>query len=139
MQGLLTDVNVQGYLPAIRRYIEAAYPNALTIYNIRLVTFPDIGIPETLDDRALWRKCQSDGWVLLTENRNHEDDSSLQATLEELWKAGDLPVLTLANKDRFRLKRDYFNLVVEDVLELLIDIQELKCRDQSRIYVPREL
>ena len=37
--------------------------------NLRFVTFPELQINASLDDRSLWNRCQKDGWVLFTENR----------------------------------------------------------------------
>jgi hypothetical protein len=137
MQGLLADVNVQGHLPYLRRLLETLDLWAvLAELNLRLVTFRGLQLPHDLDDRPLWNYCQQDGWVLLTENRNHDGPDSLQATLSDSWQTGYLPVLTLSNKGRFERKPEYAVRVATDVAELLFGIAHGQHREQPRIYVP---
>jgi len=139
MRGLLADVNVQGHLPYLRRLLDLLGLWAvLAELRLELVTFADLGFPRDLDDRSLWSRCQRDGWVLFTENRNHDGADSLEATLTDSWRNGQLPVLTLANKGRFEHSRAYAQQVAEDVAELLFGVAQNEYRDQPRIYVPRQ-
>ncbi len=102
MPGLLADVNLQGHLPYLRRLMEAqGLMEIMTQLDISLAIFPDLGLDRGTDDRTLWRFCQENGWVLFPDNRNQEDENSLSATLQDSWREGHLPVLTLANKARF--------------------------------------
>ena len=104
---------------------------------LRIVIFRDLGLSADLDDRALWNFCQTDGWVLLTDNRNHDGPDSLDATLSDTWKTGLLPVLTLSSKGRFEHDRDYAQRVASGVAEILFGIvQEQQYCDRPRIYVP---
>ncbi len=136
--GLLADVNVQGHLPYLRRLLEALdLWDVLAELHLRFATFRDLTLPRDLDDRSLWNRCQQDGWVLFTENRNHEDENSLQATLTDSWRVGHLPVFTLANKGKFEHSPAYARRVATDVAELLFGIAQGEYRDQPRIYVPR--
>ena len=138
MRGLLADVNVQGHLPYLRQLLEAlGLWVVLAELSLDFATFPDLQLPRDLDDRSLWNRCQQDGWVLFTENRNDEDANSLQATLADSWRIGCLPVLTLANKGRFERSTAYAKRVAIDVAELLFGIAQEEYRDQPRIYVPR--
>ena len=137
-RGLLADVNVQGHLPYLRQLIENLGLWAiLAALNLEFAIFPDLGLTPDLDDRSLWNRCQQDGWILFTENRNEEDENSLGATLADSWQIGRLPVLTLANKGRFENSSEYANQVANDVAELLFGIAQEEYRDQPRIYVPR--
>ena len=137
MQGLLADVNVQGHLRHIHQLLVVHdLWTVLVELKVRFVTFSDIQLPLDLDDRFLWKHCQDEGWVLFTENRNHDSPDSLQATLNDSWRSGNLPVLTLANKERFERDPDYAARVAEDVAELLFGITEESYRDQPRIYIP---
>jgi hypothetical protein len=138
MRGLLADVNVQGHVPYLRHLLEAlGLWTVLAELNLSLVTFADLQLPPDLDDRLLWNRCQKDGWVLFTENRNHDGPNSLQATLTDSWRNGRLPVLTLSNKSRFERARGYAEQVATDVAELMFGIEQEEYRDQPRIYVPR--
>lgn len=137
-RGLLADVNVQGHLPYLRQLIDnlGLWP-ILAALNLEFAVFPDLSLVPDLDDRSLWNRCQQDGWVLFTENRNEENKNSLGATLADSWQIGHLPVLTLANKGRFENSSEYANQVANDVAELLFGIAQEEYRDQPRIYVPR--
>jgi hypothetical protein len=137
MRGLLADVNVQGHLPYLRQLIDSLGLWAcLSELGLDLAIFPELGLPRDLDDRSLWNRCQELGWVLLTENRNHDGPDSLHATLQDSWKEGHLPVLTLSNKGRFEHSRCYAEQVATDVAELLFGVANGQYRDQTRIFVP---
>jgi hypothetical protein len=137
MRGLLADVNVQGHSLYLRRLLETLdLWSVLVELHLDFATFRDLQLPRNLDDRSLWNRCQQDGWVLFTENRNDEDESSLQATLADSWQMGCLPVLTLANKEGFEHSASYAKRVAEDIAELLFGIAHEEYRDQPRIYVP---
>jgi hypothetical protein len=120
MRGLLADVNVQGHMPYLQQLMEnlGLWP-VLAELKLELVTFRDLKLPPSLDDRSLWKHCQEEGWTLFTENRNHDGPDSLHATLMDSWRAGHLPVLTLANKGKFEHNREYAQRVATDVAELL--------------------
>ena len=137
MRGLLGDINVQGHLAYLRRLpaLIALLP-VLAELKLELETFPCLQLPRNIDDRSLWNRCQQDGWVLFTENRNDDGPNSLQATLADSWRKGHLPVLTLANKRRLEHSREYAASVATDIAELLFGVFHGEYRDQPRIYVP---
>jgi len=138
MRGLLADVNVQGHLPHLRHLLEALDLWAILVeLSLRFVTFPELQLPRDLDDRSLWNRCQQEGWVLFSENRNDDGPNSLQATLADSWQIGCLPVLTLSDKGKFEHDRAYANRVATDIADLLFGIaQEGQYCDQARIWVP---
>src|SRR5436305_13673218 len=134
MPGLLADVNVQGHLPYLQRLLDGlGLLGMITELGLTLATFPDLGLDRGLDDRALWNYCQANGWVLFTDNRNHEYDNSLQATILDSWRDGCLPVITLANKGKFENSEEYATRVAEDVADILIGVFHEGLRDQPRI------
>jgi hypothetical protein len=138
MRGLLTDVNVQGHLPYLRQLlVKLDLWLLLAEIDIAFATFRDVGLTPALIDRSLWHWCQGNGWVLFTENRNDDGPDSLQATLADSWQSGQLPVLTLANKDRFEHSAGYAVRVARDVADLLFGIHGQEYCDQPRIFVPR--
>jgi hypothetical protein len=138
MRGLLADVNVQGHLGYLRHLLVALdlWPVLLKLC-LEFATFADLDLPPDLHDRSLWNRCQLDGWVLLTENRNRDGEESLQATLTDSWELGHLPVLMLSNKLRFEHDPGYAGRVATDIAELLFGIALEQYRDQPRIWVPR--
>ena len=137
MPGLLADVNVQGHLPYLVRLIkEIGILDLLTDVDITFETFPDRGLDPHMKDRALWHYCQANELVLFTDNRNHEDEDSLNATIQDSWQEGHLPVLTLANKGKFEHRESYATKVANDVANLLFIALHEKVRNQPRIFVP---
>ena len=137
MPGLLADVNVQGHLPYLRRLIEQlGLLEVLEDLQISFMTFPGLGLDRSMNDRDLWNYCQENNFVLFTENRNHEDENSLSATIQDSWHEGHLPVLTLANKGKFERSVDYAERVAADITELLYSIFCENNRNSPRIYVP---
>jgi hypothetical protein len=137
MPGLLADVNVQGHLPYLVRLIdEIGVLDLLTNVGITFETFPDRGLDQHMKDRALWNYCQENELVLFTENRNHEDDDSLIATILDSWQEGHLPVLTLANKGRFEHSESYATRVANDVANLLFSSLIENVRNQPRFFLP---
>lgn len=137
MPGLLADVNVQGHLPYLVRLIkEIGVLDLLTDIGITFETFPDRGLDPHMKDRALWNYCQANQLVLFTDNRSHEDEDSLHATIMDSWQEGHLPVLTLANKGRFEHSESYATRVANDVANLLFSTLHENVRNQPRIFVP---
>ncbi len=138
MPGLLADVNVQGHLPYLARLIEhLGLLDMLQELGLALMPFPDLGLDRGLDDRSLWNYCQANSWVLFTDNRNYADENSLEAMIRDSWRAGHLPVLTRANKEKFENSAAYATKVAEDVVDLLIRIFQGGIHDRPRIFVPR--
>jgi hypothetical protein len=125
MRGLLADVNLQGHAAFVRLVLESrGLWKVLNELGFEFTTFDQLQFPPDLDDRTLWNRCQLDGWVLFTENRNQNGRDSLEATLADSWQIGMLLVLTLANKREFERSRDYVDRVANDVAELLFGIGE---------------
>ena len=138
MKGLLTDINVQGLLPAVEMHLaELGYTEVLRSIGLRFYTFPDLGLNATMGDREVWLFCQAEGLVLLTDNRNKEDDSSLQATLNDSLRVDSIPVLTPGDKQRFQNDRVYQRSVVEGIAEVLFSVTlETKYLGIGRIFLP---
>lgn len=138
LHGMLADTNVQRHQQYVRALLEKQqlWP-ILTELRIEFLTFGEVGVSTDLDDRALWKLCQENGWLLFTDNRNRDGPDSLQATLDECWQTGDLPILTPANKAKFERDSSYAAQVAQEIAELLFGISDGQFRDQQRIYVPR--
>ena len=140
MPGLLADVNVQGHLPYLVGLTnKIGLLQLLVDTGITFETFPDRGLDPHLIDRELWNFCQANELVLFTDNRNHEDANSLNATIQDSWHLGHLPVLTLADKGKFENSAEYATRVAEDVANQLFAIFLEGTRDQPRIFVPRPI
>jgi hypothetical protein len=138
MPGLLVDVNVQGHLPYLRRMMEkVGVLDLVEGFGLALQRFPDVGLDRHINDRMLWHYCQANGWVLFTDNCNDESADSLHATIQDSWREGHLPVITLANKGRFERSEVYALAVAEEVADVLVRLFYDQVRDQPRLFVPR--
>jgi hypothetical protein len=140
MQGLLADANVEGHRESLRRALQRPRIDLwdlLVETGIRFTTLDGAGLRGDVDDRTLWNFCQNEGWVLFTDNRNLSGPDSLEATLDDSWRFGNLPVLTLSSKERFEGSSEFIERVAEDVADLLFGIQQGEHSYQPRIYVPK--
>jgi hypothetical protein len=138
MRGLLADVNVQGHLPYLHRLLVVLdLWEVLKAEKIELAAFPDVHLAQDLNDRAIWQFCQSEAWVLLTDNRNDEGEDSLQRTLDTAWRVGHLPVVTVSDKRRLIRDEDYALRLAAHVADVLYGAAQGEYRDQPRIFVPR--
>ena len=140
LRGLLADAHADRMLRTVRGWIESLdLAEVLDDAGLRFVTFADVSIPTNTPDRPLWERCQADGWVLLTDNRNADGPDSLQATLADRWRPGDLPVLTAGDADRLRTNPKYAARVATDVADVLYGLHVGDGRfDQApRLFLPR--
>src|SRR4051794_4222592 len=59
MKGLLADINIQGFLPALQAAMqEQGLADIIAELNLALYFFRDFGLARDLDDRQLWNFCQ---------------------------------------------------------------------------------
>jgi len=137
VRGLLADNNVQRHMLHLRDLLDGmGLLGILDTVGVKFLTLSDVGLPFDIDDRMLWKRCQEGRLVLFTDNRNAENDVSLQATLTAMWKPGDLPIITPTSKSKLEQDAGYRERVAADVAEILFGLVERKYRDRDRIYVP---
>jgi hypothetical protein len=138
VRGLLADPNIAGHQRRIVNLLDrSGLLEILAELGTEFALLSDTGLPHDVDDRTLWEWCQREGWVLLTDNRNDDGATSLQATLDDAWKPGKLPILTLADKQQFDRSAVYRERVAADVADLLFGLKYGEYRDRDRIFVPR--
>jgi hypothetical protein len=137
MPGVLLDVNVGGMRDRLRGLIKkVGLGEFLQIAELQFMTFADESLPGDLDDRSLWHYCERRRLVLLTDNRNHNARDSLQATLDDSWRLGDLPILTITNKLAFSDDQDYAERFATDLVEAVCDIADGNVLAQPRLWLP---
>jgi hypothetical protein len=102
---------------------------ALTVFQ-----FSDLGLDVRSSDRTVWVHCQSEEIILVTANRNAEDDDSLQVVIEELNEPASLPVVTISNPRRIKRDSSYANHTADRLLETLFDID--KYLGTGRLFLP---
>ncbi|HVA50546.1 MAG TPA: DUF5615 family PIN-like protein [Pirellulales bacterium] len=135
MTGILADANIEGHLDFLFDLLTSkAWIEFWQALGIRYATFKEIGLAADDTDDVVWQCCQNNGYVLITSNRNQKGAASLEATIRERATSDSLPVLTLADAERFRNDREYAERVVASLLEILLDMD---CyRGAGRLYLP---
>ncbi len=128
---LLTDHDIEGHAELLWGAVAAT--GWLELFSAQLVRFADVGLPQNSTDRDVWRFAQSQQMILITNNRNLEDQDSLEQTLREENTPDALPVITIGKIDRLT-DRAYRSACVERLLELLIYLDDY--RGVGRIYIP---
>ena len=135
MQGLLSDVNIQGHVQALARILESPdWRDVWQYLKLTLRTFRDVGLPPYAPDSLVWRTCQEQQLVLLTANRNDDGPESLEAAIRGDSTPTSLPVFTVADPERVATSREYATRVVERMLVSLLDIDRV--RGTGRLYLP---
>jgi hypothetical protein len=127
----LIDHNLSGEIDLLFGALVAT--GWLELVSIRFVTFEEVNLPETIDDRTLWRFAQANQMLLLTENRNMKGPDSLAQTIREENTPASLPIVTISNRDRLD-QRQYRRRCAERLAEIAIDLELY--RGVSRIYIP---
>ena len=87
-----------------------------------------------LADTEIWRICQREQILLITNNRNADDADSLEAVIRKENHALAVPVVTLARADQLRTDRAYAQRTAERLLEYLAYLEEIL--GAGRIYIP---
>jgi hypothetical protein len=123
MTGLLVDINCQGQLDRLLfilcspEWAEWWDELGFSVHTVR-----SVGYAADTDDRTSWNRCQAEGWVLVTANRNDDRTDSLAAAIRD--SAPDaLPVLTFSDADRIQRDPRYAEVVAIDLLETLSDLR----------------
>lgn len=135
MPGLIADANAEGHLQQLLRILQGSGWNDLWgELGFEVVTFADLGLTRETSDDVPWEACQRRQLVLITDNRNRDGDTSLEATIRSSLAADSLPVLTIADSANLLRDRDYAERTAERLLELLLDLDGL--RGVGRLYIP---
>ena len=82
----------------------------------------------------IWQCCQAQDLILITDNRNDDSPTSLEATIRRFGTPSSLPVFTIADLRKFREDRDYAERVVASFYDYLQRIDEI--RGTGRLYLP---
>ncbi len=101
---------------------------------IAIESFESLGLPLNASDAAIWRTCQREQLVQITENRHADEPDSLEMVIRNEHQPDSLPVVTIADPRRIARDRLYAQTVAERLLDYLMRIDEV--RGTGRIYVP---
>lgn len=114
---ILLDADLEGkakYLKA--ELVETGWDQDIVIEFKRL---RDFGLSHDTPDQEVWRFVQQQRLWLLTNNRNNENEISLEATIRRENTAQSLPVITVSDKDRLD-EAEYRQRAVAALVEIIL-------------------
>jgi hypothetical protein len=116
---LLLDHDLEGLAPFLKAgWRETGWDQYL---HLELLRLRDLNVPDDASDQDIWRYVQREQLLLLTNNRNRENDTSLQATIERENTPDSLSVLTVSDKDRLILPA-YRQQAAHKLAAVIIDL-----------------
>jgi hypothetical protein len=128
---ILLDHDLEGFddlfIAGLR---ETGWDQALIVEFKRL---RDFGLPDNQPDQEIWRFVQEQRIWLVTNNRNNENETSLQATIEREGTPDSLPVITVSDKNKLYFA-EYRQQVATSLVEIVIYPE--KHLGTGRLYVP---
>ena len=128
---ILVDHNIEGQASLMWQTLLAEGWHELI--PTQMMMFEQIKIPYDSSDRVIWRFAQAEQMILLTANRNTDDEDSLERTIQEENTPTSLPVLTIGNADRIS-ERNYRDRCLNRLIEILLDLE--KSLGAGRLYIP---
>jgi hypothetical protein len=128
---VLLDHHLGGYAPLFAAAIAALQLEGLL--EVRFVIFSEVALPIDSDDRTVWRFAQARGMIILTANRNDDDDNSLGRTLLQENTSRSLPILTIGRVDRLS-NVQYRERCVLRLLEIVLDLDSYL--GTGRLFLP---
>jgi hypothetical protein len=132
---LLADVNCEGLLQALRRAAQQQIgQDVWTDLDVAFCDFGELGLSVEMIDAELWHYCQAKRLVLVTANRNEDDETSLGAAIRRHNTADSMPVITVADGDRLSREKAYCARAAVRLVELLMDFETVK--GAGRLFVP---
>ena len=128
---ILLDHDIEGHAKYLQVGLrETGWDRDITV---AFVCLRDLGLPDDSSDQDIWRFAQQHRLLLITSNRNQENETSLQATIERENSPEALPVLTLSQANRLLLP-DYRQQAVHKLVEIIIYLENYL--GIGRIYIP---
>lgn len=135
MNGILADINVRGHVDFLLALVQSPpWRDIWGELRLSYATFASFGLDPAATDVEIWHRCQDEGYVLITDNRNSKGKDSLDSVIRSANTLHSLPVLTIGNIQRLRHNREYAESVVVRLFEILIDIESV--RGAGRLYLP---
>ena len=103
---ILLDHDLEGQVAFLKSGLrETGWDRDLHVQFKRL---RDFDLPDDCADQEIWRRVQAERILPITNNRNREDETSLQATVDRENAPDSLPILTISDQTRLRLPEIMF-------------------------------
>lgn len=135
MPTIMADHNAEGHLQVLLSiWMSADWNEFWTNANCEIGSFERLAISEYESDAVIWELCQTQGILLVTCNRNADDDDSLEAVIRRVGTPISLPVFTISDPDRLMRDRDYAERVAARLIEYIYDLENM--RGTGRLYLP---
>ena len=135
MPVILVDANIEGQCKRIwMRMNSPDWRELTTALDVTIRTFREIGLNPASRDDAVWRFCQTNGYYLLTSNRNEDSEDSLGVTIRAEGSSSTLPVFTLPMPDRVYHSPEFLERVIERLLDYILFAENV--RGTGRLYLP---
>jgi hypothetical protein len=135
VKGILADNDVRGQVEYLVILMQAEpWREFWQDLGLALLHFEDMGLSSTATDLVVWKRCQADGVVLITGNRNLSGPYSLEATIRLHNTADCLPVFTIADVRKLNASKSYAEQVVETLIDYLQRIETV--RGAGRLFLP---
>jgi predicted nuclease of predicted toxin-antitoxin system len=128
---ILVDYNLNGYVVLLQGTLVSN--GWLDLLSIEFITLKEVSLAADTDDRTIWRFAQSNQMLLLTANRNAKGKDSLEQTMSEEGLPTSLPVLTIANLDRF-IEKNYRERCGARIIEIILDLDNYL--GVNRVFIP---
>lgn len=78
---ILIDHNIEGQ--AVQLWDTLKAQGWLDLFHLDMVMFTDVGLAIDSSDREVWRFAQTNQLILLTGNRNMDNEDALELTMRE--------------------------------------------------------
>lgn len=128
----LVDHNLEGHALLLSGNIAGL--GWLDLLPIRFITFEEVALSVTSNDRVVWRFAQANQMILLTANRSMKDKNSLEKVMREENTSTSLPVVTIGDADRVLTDSGYRNRCVDRLIEIIFDVDDY--RGSRRLFIP---
>jgi hypothetical protein len=128
---ILLDHDIEGYDVLLAAGLrETGWDQYVDCEFVRL---RDLGLPHDFSDQDIWRHCQAECLLLVTHNRNCDDDTSLEATIERENTPQSWPVITIPRVEKLALA-DYRQQVANRLAEIILYLEDHL--GLGRIFIP---
>ena len=132
----MSDHDITGLVGQMFAFLNAdeSWSQMLRDADVRLLRFADVGLDTDAADEDVRSICVQEDIVLITGNRNQESETSLNATLRRELDATAVPVLTVADVQRFSRDSTYREDASITALQYLTEID--RHRGAGRLRLP---
>ncbi|MGH9937392.1 MAG: ACP S-malonyltransferase [Blastocatellia bacterium] len=128
---ILLDNDISGFQNLLTGAIESTGWSEYQL--IEFIRLEDLGLDSATEDREIWRRCQNNGYILLTTNRNEKGADSLQLTIREENTLASLPVITISDQQKLH-NAAYREACIESLLTIVLELNNYL--GTGRLYIP---